>query len=419
MSLYSAMRTGVSGMNAQSNKLGTVSDNIANSNTTGYKRASTEFSSLLLQSGAANYDSGSVETTIRRDINATGSTKYTTSVTDLSVKGNGFFIVSDSSGTPFLTRAGNFVPDSDGNLVNAAGYYLMGYPVRDGVETSAAANSYAGIEKVNIAQMSLVATPTTSGTLNVNLDSNTAKSTDPLPSSNDPKAKFTDKTSVTTYDNLGNQVNIDLYYTKTGDNTWEVSAYNSADATNGGFPYKNAALTTKTLNFDPKTGQLASKPQSLSIDLSAVNGQPITLDISGSTQLAAKYQVTSVKTNGNAASAAKSVEIGADGKLAAIYDNGSRLDRFKIPLATVASPDNMNALSGNVFSTSITSGDVRIGFAGGSGFGQIMSGSLEESNVDMANELTAMIESQRAYTANSKVFQTAGDLLDVLVNLKR
>ncbi|MFX8988322.1 flagellar hook-basal body complex protein, partial [Acinetobacter baumannii] len=80
--------------------------NIANSNTTGYKRASTEFSSLLLQSGAANYDSGSVETTIRRDINATGSTKYTTSVTDLSVKGNGFFIVSDSSGTPFLTRAG-------------------------------------------------------------------------------------------------------------------------------------------------------------------------------------------------------------------------------------------------------------------------------------------------------------------------
>ncbi|MFX8731627.1 flagellar hook-basal body complex protein, partial [Acinetobacter baumannii] len=82
---------------------------------------------------AANYDSGSVETTIRRDINATGSTKYTTSVTDLSVKGNGFFIVSDSSGTPFLTRAGNFVPDSDGNLVNAAGYYLMGYPVRDGV----------------------------------------------------------------------------------------------------------------------------------------------------------------------------------------------------------------------------------------------------------------------------------------------
>ncbi|MFX6234525.1 flagellar hook-basal body complex protein, partial [Acinetobacter baumannii] len=96
-----------------------------------------------------------------------------------------------------------------------------------------------------------------------------------------------------------------------------------------------------------------------------------------------------------------------------------RLDRFKIPLATVASPDNMNALSGNVFSTSITSGDVRIGFAGGSGFGQIMSGSLEESNVDMANELTAMIESQRAYTANSKVFQTAGDLLDVLVNLKR
>src|SRR4029078_7966914 len=122
MSLYGVMRTGVSGMNAQSNKLSTVSDNIANVNTTGYKRASTEFSSLILKSGSGNYDSGAIETQVRYAITDPGHVQFTTSTTDLSVHGNGFFVVSDTSGNNFLTRAGAFVPDSNGNLVNAAGF---------------------------------------------------------------------------------------------------------------------------------------------------------------------------------------------------------------------------------------------------------------------------------------------------------
>src|SRR5262245_24485312 len=122
MSLYGVMRTGVSGMAAQSNKLSTVSDNIANVNTTGYKRASTEFSSLILKSGSGNYDSGAVETTIRYAITDAGTYQFTTSATDLAVQGNGFFVVSDASGNNFLTRAGSFVPDPDGNLYNTAGF---------------------------------------------------------------------------------------------------------------------------------------------------------------------------------------------------------------------------------------------------------------------------------------------------------
>ena len=123
MSLYGVMRTGVSGMAAQSNKLSTVSDNIANVNTTGYKRASTEFSSLILKSGSGNYDSGAVETHVRYAITDPGHLSFTTSTTDLAVQGNGFFVVADATGTQqFLTRAGSFVPDSQGNLVNAAGF---------------------------------------------------------------------------------------------------------------------------------------------------------------------------------------------------------------------------------------------------------------------------------------------------------
>src|ERR1700742_4127762 len=125
MSLYGVMRTGVSGMNAQSNKLSTVSDNIANVNTTGYKRASTEFSSLILKSGSGEYDSGAVQTTVRYAITDPGNIQFTTSVADLAIQGNGFFVVQDQNGNNFLTRAGSFVPDRQGHLGNGAGFQLM------------------------------------------------------------------------------------------------------------------------------------------------------------------------------------------------------------------------------------------------------------------------------------------------------
>src|SRR3712207_701867 len=111
MSLYGVLRSGVSGMNAQSNKLGTVAENIQNSSTTGYKRASTEFSSLILPSSEGNYNSGSVTSRVRYTIADQGPIAYTTSGSDLAVSGNGFFVVSDPSGTPYLTRAGNFVKE--------------------------------------------------------------------------------------------------------------------------------------------------------------------------------------------------------------------------------------------------------------------------------------------------------------------
>ena len=136
MSLYSVMRTSVSGMSAQSNRLATVADNVANVNTTGYKRAYSEFSSLLLSICPGDYSSGAVLTSVRHAIGQQGALMNTTSVTDLAVSGNGFFVVSDKNGTPYLTRAGAFVPDGNGNLMNAAGFQLMGYPLTAGAPPS-------------------------------------------------------------------------------------------------------------------------------------------------------------------------------------------------------------------------------------------------------------------------------------------
>jgi len=122
------MRTSVSGMSAQTNKLSTVADNIANVNTVGYKRAETEFTSLVMPSTNGAYNSGSVASNARRFVTDPGSTTFTTSKTDLAVSGNGYFLVSDTAGNIMLTRAGSFVPDANGDLVNSAGYYLMAAP---------------------------------------------------------------------------------------------------------------------------------------------------------------------------------------------------------------------------------------------------------------------------------------------------
>ena len=169
MSLYGVLRSGVSGMNAQSNKLGTVAENIQNSSTTGYKRASTEFSSLILPSSEGNYNSGSVTSRVRYTIGDQGPIAYTTSGSDLAISGNGFFVVTDPGGSPYLTRAGNFVLDGrNGNLVNAAGFTLMGYKIGS-TAANPSLNSLDGVEPINLSSFSMQAAGSTKGTFKGNL----------------------------------------------------------------------------------------------------------------------------------------------------------------------------------------------------------------------------------------------------------
>jgi flagellar hook protein FlgE len=419
MSLYGMMRTGVSGMNAQANRLSTVADNIANSGTTGYKRSGTEFSSLIIPTTSGSYTSGGVTTTVRQAVSQQGDLKYTTSGSDLAINGEGFFVVQNAGGTPFLTRAGSFVPDGEGRLVNAAGFYLMGYSYANG-DPSAVANGFGGLEQIQISQVELTATPTTSGSLVANLPSDaTAPAGANLPSANAATAESNAKSSLVTYDNLGNEVVLDIYFTKTGTNAWEVTVYDQADAAaSTSFPYSSGPLSTQSLSFDPATGKLDGASSS-NIVIPVPNGGSLDLDLTQTTQLALGYTVLSAKVDGNAPSAVAGVEISSDGTVYAQYENGSFLALYRIPVATVQSPDQLKSLPGNVFSESADSGGIEIGFANEGGRGDIVAGALENSNVDIAEELTNMIEAQRSYTANSKVFQTGADLMDVLVNLKR
>lgn len=427
MSIFGSMNTAVSGLSAQANRLSAISDNISNSSTTGYKAATTSFSDLVMSSSSAgSYESGGVSTTTSYSISEQGDLSYTSSSDDLAIEGDGFFVVSDSSGNTYLTREGDFTADSDGNLVNASGYTLMGYSNADG-EMTTSVNSLSGMTAINVSADGLTASATSSGTLSGNLDSTqdvaTSSSDGYLPSENQsPVTSDTNKTSIVTYDSQGNQVTYDVYYTKTDDNTWDVSVYNAADASTDGdssFPYSSAAVGTDTLTFD-SDGNLTSG-ETLTItnpDTAGGTTQTISIDMSDMTQLASDFSATG-DADGQAASAVSSVTIGTDGTVTATYENGSSTDIARVALATVASPDNLTVLSGNVYQANSESGAVVTGWPNSGSFGYIQSGALEESNVDLASQLTDMIEAQKSYSANSKVFQTGSDMMDTVMNLIR
>ena len=420
MGLYGMMRTSVSGMSAQANRLGAISDNVANSNTPGYKQATVEFSTLVLQSGGQEYASGNVQNDTRHHVSQQGSLSYTTSPTDLAIKGDGFFVVQAENGQTFLTRSGSFQRDGSGNLVNAAGFKLMGYDASNGA-ASGVTNGTAGLSAVNFGGFaSLQANPTDGGKLYVNLPSTAdIVAGGDLPSTNSASASFTGKSSLVVYDNLGKTVTLDIYTAKSADGTWEVSVYDraTADPTTKNFPYTAAALATTTLNFDAN-GQF-STGSATSIDIPIPGGVTAKIDLSQSTQLSSNYTVFSAVANGNAPSEVDRIDIDPAGQIYAIFKNGERVLAYNIPLAKVPSPDNLTPSTGNVYSISSTSGDILVGSPNIGGFGSLVSGALEQSTVDLGAELTSMIEAQRNYTANSKVFQTGSELIDVLVNLKR
>lgn len=419
MSLYGMMRTGVSGMNAQANRLSTVADNIANSDTTGYKRSSAEFSTLVMPSTGGAYNSGGVTTTIRQAVSDPGVLQYTTSVSDLAVNGDGFFVVQDPSGTPLLTRAGAFVPDAQGRLVNAAGFQLMAYSYDNGVP-AATVNGFEGLVPVVISDQGMTATPSTEGTYSGNLPAGaTPVAAANLPAANAAGAQYTSKSSMVAYDNLGNKKLLDVYFTNTGAGTWQVAVFDQSKATPGtSFPYTAGGfLGSANLTFDTTTGKLTGATTGVSFTVP--NGASLNLDLSKLTQLGTGFTVSDAEVNGNAPSTIDKVQISKDGTIYAQYKDGSTKALYKIPLADVQSPDQLKALPGNVYAQGTESGAVRVGFANEGKLGSIVSGALENSNVDIAEELTNMIAAQRSYTANSKVFQTGSDLMDVLVNLKR
>lgn len=429
MSVQSAMRAGVSGLAAQSSRMGAISDNIANSQTVGYKRSTVNFSSMVIgQNGGSSYQAGGVTSSARTEVSKLGLVQAGSASTDMAISGDGFFVVSkDIAGTSkSLTRAGSFRPDEQGNLKNVAGQYLQGWPIGpDGTVGNVDYESLNGLQRVNTAASGMSAVATTEVKFTGNLPS---KET----GANAPTTPF--RSSVEYYDALGNSQRLFVeWQPTTTENNWTLrvtaadgTEYGTVDVEFGatgpgaGAPaaYTNVVSSSGNFQFDPATGEMT-------IDGAASGGtQPMSIKFGapgafdGVTQFAGDYAPKTVK-NGSSAGTLQSYEITEDGKLIGIFSNNARRALWQIPIATVTNPDGLARGDGNTFNVSASSGDARLNDAGKGNAGAVAGGALEGSNVDIAEELTDMIVTQRAYSTNAKVIQTSDEMLEEATRLKR
>ncbi|KZK94842.1 MULTISPECIES: flagellar hook protein FlgE [unclassified Pseudovibrio] len=409
MGLYGIMNTSVSGMNAQSNKLSTVADNISNANTVGYKRYKTAFSSLVGSGGGSGHESGIVNTTVVQSVRQQGAFNFTSRGTDLAINGNGFFQVEDSQGGTYYTRAGDFVLDKNGQMVNSGGYKLLS----------------AGGAPVTVDLSTPVWQASTQGELGVNLASSTPAPA-AIPTTGVPDGDY--RTSITTFDQNGNAVKINVVYTKrdqstdpvTGDvtsSTWLVEATdkdgNKIDPTT---PPTPAAPGEVILQFDGDGNLAAGSPTDFVFKVP--NGEVVTLDLSKTVTAGDKSSPNKIDVDGYSPSTIQTIRIESDGRVFGVYGSSAEKLLDQIQIVNFSNPDGLQAKSGNVYAATDASGDPAIGFPGDNGFGSLFSGAVEGSNVDLAAELTEMVQAQRTYSANTKVFNASSELLQELNNLR-
>jgi len=432
MSLYGGLFSGVSALNAQSQAFGIISDNIANVNTIGYKDAKANFQTLVTEGQTSSrYSPGGVIARPFTDPEKQGLLQATSSDTDISIIGNGFFVVNEAS-TPatdvdryLFTRAGSFVPDEDGNLRNTAGYYLQGWSTNpDGsIVNTATQDLLSSLETVNLSGFSSTASPTNNMTLSANLPATAATAA-------------TETTNLTIYDSLGVSHLFTVNWTKdAANNSWSYSL----DLTNSNGS-TITGLATGTVVFDGQ-GQIQSVDgastaitdvaATTTVNIPAANfntganASNITInwgdfnDTNGLGQLADPYTATLLNQDGSGPSALVSVEIDNEGFVTAQFRNGETRPIYKLAMAQVPASTELNAENGNAYSLSAGSGDLVLSEAGLQGAGTFESSTLEGSTVDLSAEFTDLIVTQRAYSAATRIITTGDELLDEIIRIKR
>jgi flagellar hook protein FlgE len=409
------MVSSITGLNAQSQALGMISDNLSNVNTIGYKTTHARFATLVTEITQTRYAPGGVRSSPFTSVDRQGVLQATSSVTDLAVSGDGMFVVRETAaptaGSETLyTRAGSFTKDADGNLVNAAGLYLQGWAI-DPVTGQPVGNGLAQLTTVTLGNLSTSALPSANLDVSVNLDANTA-------------VAGTYNVDATMVDSLGASHVLRLTFTKTAANAWTVSS--SAP---------NADLTTSigagAITFSAATGALATPVGgTLTIATSAFTngaGAPatITLNIgsntssSGVTQYAGFNAINSVDSDGVPTGNLSGVAVSDTGRVIALFDNGQTRDIYQLALASWPNANGLDPRDGNAYATSALSGDPVVNIPLSGATGNIVSSALEASTTDIAEEFTNMIITQRAYSANTRVITTADQMLEETINIKR
>jgi len=444
MSLFGSLFSGVSGLAAQSQSMGMISDNVSNVNTVAYKGAVAQFSTLVTRSeGSATFSPGGVRAGTLYEIADQGLIQASNSPTDVAIDGRGFFAVNtepDASGEQVYTRAGDFRSDLFGNLRNSAGFYLQGWEL-DANEEVIDRNQ---METVRVDLVSGSVAPTTRVEAGVNLDATQAAFTDPYTAgdmaSGNVEPHFTQ--SIDVVDSLGQTHNVTLAFLNTSapatPRTWQVEVYadpSELQTAGAGAHPANGLVADGEVSFNgdgtlagntltPVLGGAAADP--LAINWAEANGaddSAITLDLGtigdadGLSQFDADYSVAFTNQNGSTFGELTAVNIDEEGFVIASFSNGRTKRLYQLPVATFANPSALDPRSGNVFAETDASGTANLREADSGGAGKIAPSALETANVDLADEFTKMIVTQRAYSANARVISTTDEMLDELVRI--
>ncbi len=476
MSINRAMQSGVTALNANAAALATISNNIANSNTTGFKRVLTNFTNLVSGSSTvSNYASNGVTAVVQQTMTQRGELNASSGTYSLGIDGQGFFVTSDNpnpvsaASTILFTRDGSFTTDTQGYLTNAAGLYLEGWPADTNGNINTGSTDITKLGPINVSNISNPPVASTMSTFTANLDASTPVSTgaaaydvNTKPMStydgvNTTSTKPDSTISMTVSDSQGKEHTLNVSLLNLGVDTnassptlgktlWAYEVY-SPDIT--GTTAGLNQLSTGTLAFDPDgkldtslsstmvAGAAAAFNTDLTIgasntvgvprwnDALGIEGQAFSLGLSGAsgqskiTQLAGDSTTTAMSVNGTEFGSLTKVEIGDDGVVTAIYNNGDQRKLAKVAIATFINANGLTPISGNAFTVSSASGGFSLKSPGEGGAGNLSPGALEASTVDLAQEFTGLITTQRAYSAASKVITTADDMLQELLAIKR
>ena len=424
-----SFNTALSGLNAATSDLNVKSNNIANVNTTGFKESRAEFADIFAVSTFGNSDTaigtGVVLTNVAQQFKQ-GNLEFTDNALDLAVSGQGFFALApnQTSSEIIYSRAGAFNVDKDGFIVNNSGQYLRAFPV----------NTDGSVSSTSITSTTPMQLPNTAGipqaTTNVAIGTNLPSTATGLSVAIDPNdtSTFTNSTSVTIFDSLGNEHIVSLYYQKTATaNQWNVEAYIPGEDI---LPISNIAPvqlgTTQTLTFDPALGGALATTSTTNMSFSiaatdfASGAAALTtnIDFSGTTQNSGSFNVVNLTQDGFPTGRLSGLDIDDDGLVRATFTNGQANPIGKITLANFNNPQGLQQIGNTSWVETLDSGQVQAGEAGTGILGLIQSGALETSNVDLTAELVGLITAQRNFQANSKSIETNNAITQTIINLR-
>ncbi len=400
-----AFRIAVSGLKAASADLDVTGNNIANANTTGFKASRAQFADVYAVSnlgGSQKSIGQGVQLAAVSQQFTQGNISFTENNLDLAISGEGFFVLDDN-GVRAFTRSGAFGVDKDGFIVNPTGQKLVAYQASGGVVTGA-----TGQLQLNTANLP----PQVTGRVEVgvNLDS---QETVPV-AAFDPAntTSFNSSTSLTVFDSLGEEHLAALYFRKTGANAWESHLRIDGD---------NAQTTAVVpLAFD-NTGQLTTGMPVTYGGFTPTSGTaPFTLnlDFTRTTQYGSQFGVNSLSQDGYTTGRLNAIDIDEQGVVLARYTNGENLIQGQVALANFANPQGLQPVGDTIWAQTNSSGTALVGAPGTASLGLVQSSALEESNVELAEQLVNMIVAQRSFQANAQMIRAEDEITQTIINIR-